>query len=161
MLSKLIATQREIERVIVQVAAAFGCTPEQLRARSKARVFTLPRHLAMYIANAQTGASLPTLGKAFGGRHHTTVLYALERIDQLRETDPEIRKYLMAACSTAPAAVDVVTVHVPVAIDPTLMERKAIGSALQALGEYLTAATEATALLKHLVADLPPQPGPG
>lgn len=147
MLTKLIATQREIERVIVQVAAAFACTPADLRGPSHAHALTLPRHLAMYIANERTGASLPTLGRAFGGRHHTSVLYALRRVDEIRQTDLEIDEYLKRTCSKIPP---------PAGVAPTLTQRETIGRGIQVLGEYLNAATEATALLKQLVAELPP-----
>jgi hypothetical protein len=147
MLTRLIATQREIERVIVQVAAAFGCTPAELRSPSHAHRLTLPRHLAMYIAMERTGASYPTMGKAFGGRHHTGVMYAVKRVDHLRQTDVEIEQYVARACSKIPP---------PAGVAPTFTQRQMIERGLQALSEYLTAATEATSLLRQLVAELPP-----
>jgi hypothetical protein len=146
-LTRLIATQREIERVIVQVAAAFACTPAELRSPSHAHRLTLPRHLAMYIATERTGASYPTMGKAFGGRHHTTVMYAVKRVDHLRQTDAEIEQYVARACSKMPP---------PAAIEPGPIQREVIDRALTALADHLTAGTQMAALLKQLVAELPP-----
>src|SRR5207244_11869497 len=47
------------------------------------------RQIAMYLIKALTGASLPEIGKAFGGKHHSTVIHSVRKIDTLRKRDPE------------------------------------------------------------------------
>jgi chromosomal replication initiator protein len=59
---------------------------QDLKVRSHKRVFVLPRQVAMYIAR-QAGASLQEIGRQFGGRHHTTVLHAINRIEEMRWSD--------------------------------------------------------------------------
>lgn len=51
------------------------------------RAFVLPRQIAMYIARQLTGASLQEIGREFGGRHHTTVLHSIGRIEEMRRSD--------------------------------------------------------------------------
>jgi chromosomal replication initiator protein len=58
----------------------FGLTPDELLSSSRAARVTWPRQLAMYLARELTGESLPTIGRQFGGRDHTTVIHAHRRI---------------------------------------------------------------------------------
>jgi chromosomal replication initiation ATPase DnaA len=58
-----------------------------LKVRSHRQVFAFPRQLAMYIARLITGASLQEIGRQFGGRHHTTVLHSINKIEELRRSD--------------------------------------------------------------------------
>jgi chromosomal replication initiator protein len=44
----------------------------------------------MYLTKELTQASLPEIGRAFGGKHHTTVLHSVRRIDELRQKDPDM-----------------------------------------------------------------------
>ena len=46
----------------------------------------------MYLAKHLTEASLPEIGRQFGGKHHTTVLHSVEKIDQLRKTDKDLNR---------------------------------------------------------------------
>jgi len=52
-----------------------------LTVRTNRRAYVLPRQIAMYIVRQLTGASLEEIGQDFGGRHYTTVLHAINRID--------------------------------------------------------------------------------
>jgi chromosomal replication initiator protein len=58
-----------------------------LKVRSHRRLHALPRQLAMYLVRKFTGASLQEIGRQFGGRHHTTVLHSIYKIEELRESD--------------------------------------------------------------------------
>jgi len=49
--------------------------------------YVLPRQIAMYIARQLTWASLEEIGREFGGRHHTSVLYAVSKIERMRRSD--------------------------------------------------------------------------
>jgi Bacterial dnaA protein helix-turn-helix len=64
----------------------------ELTVRSNRRAYVLPRQLAMYIARQATGASLQEIGREFGGRHHTTVLRSINKIEAMRRTDEALNR---------------------------------------------------------------------
>lgn len=70
-----------IEQIQRLVAAEFGVSVLELV--SKRRSATVPRFVAMYIASRETPLSLPAIGRAFGGRDHTTVENALRRAEDM------------------------------------------------------------------------------
>jgi chromosomal replication initiator protein len=67
----------------------FGLNPGDLTGRDRRAAAAYPRQLAMYLSRQLTDASLPRIGAAFGGRDHTTVLHACQRIATRLTTDPE------------------------------------------------------------------------
>ena len=67
----------------------FGLTHEELLSDGRAHRVAWPRQLAMYLAREHTDASLPAIGRAFGGRNHTTVLHACRRTADRIDTDPD------------------------------------------------------------------------
>jgi chromosomal replication initiator protein len=48
----------------------------------------------MYLVKELTSSSLPEIGRAFGGKHHTTVLHSIHKIDNLRQSDPDLNRLL-------------------------------------------------------------------
>jgi hypothetical protein len=62
----------------------------ELTVRTHRRAYVLPRQLAMYIARQLTGATLEEIGRQFGGRHHTTVLHSINKIERIRRLDEEL-----------------------------------------------------------------------
>ena len=64
----------------------------ELTVRTNRRAYVLPRQIAMYIARQLTGASLEEIGREFGGRHHTTVLYSINSIEAMRRTDEALNR---------------------------------------------------------------------
>ncbi len=78
------------DMVIRAVSTYFGLKPAQLKSRNNSRLIAQPRQIAMYIAKQVTHQSLPQLGKDFGGKHHTTVLHSIRKIENLKNSDPEI-----------------------------------------------------------------------
>jgi len=48
----------------------------------------MPRQVAMYLCKALTNASLPEIGKSFGGKHHSTVIHSIRKVEDLRQRDP-------------------------------------------------------------------------
>ena len=95
---KTILAQQEkrvsIETIQRRVAEHFNLRPTDLKARSNAKAIAFPRQVAMYIAKQLTGASLPELGRAFGGKHHTTVLHSVNKIERLRKQDKDFAQQL-------------------------------------------------------------------
>src|SRR6266487_3690700 len=78
------------EMVIRAVSVYFGLKPDQLKSKNNSRPVVQPRQIGMFVCKKLTGLSLPQIGKAFGGKHHTTVLHSIHRIAELQKTDPEI-----------------------------------------------------------------------
>jgi chromosomal replication initiator protein len=89
-------TLRGHERVVTidsiqrRVAEYYGLRPGELTSRSNARRITLPRQVAMYLTKNLTRHSLPEIGRAFGGKHHSTVIHSIRRIDQEIQQDPDL-----------------------------------------------------------------------
>ncbi len=83
-----------IESIVRKVAERFSLQPSQLKLRSNTRKIAYPRQIAMYLAKELTPASLPEIGRAFGGKHHTTVLHSIQKIDRLRQKDPDLNRML-------------------------------------------------------------------
>jgi len=61
-----------------------------LSSSRRAQAVVRPRHVAMYLAKQLTSRSLPEIGRKFGKRDHTTVMYAIRRIEELRPKDPAL-----------------------------------------------------------------------
>jgi chromosomal replication initiator protein len=78
-----------IAEVQAVVAAHFKLSVEQLTSPSRAGKITWPRQIAIHLARDLTGASLPTIGKAFGGRNHATVLHACKRVSERLKNDQQ------------------------------------------------------------------------
>ncbi|MGC8883944.1 MAG: chromosomal replication initiator protein DnaA [Bryobacteraceae bacterium] len=83
-----------IDAVIRAVAERTGLQPAQLRQKTNAHEISRPRQIAMYLCRELTAASLPEIGRHFGGKHHTTVLHAIRKVEELRRTDPEINRLI-------------------------------------------------------------------
>jgi len=81
-----------IEQVQRKVADFFGVRPSDLKAKNRTKAVAFPRQIAMYLARQLTHASLAEVGRAFGGKDHTTVLHAVDKIRNLLQEDPKLRK---------------------------------------------------------------------
>jgi chromosomal replication initiator protein len=78
------------QMVLRAVASFFALKPAQLKSKNNSRPIAVPRQIAMFICKELTHQSLPQIGRDFGGKHHTTVLHSVRKIDSLRKKDPEI-----------------------------------------------------------------------
>ncbi|MDE0391514.1 MAG: chromosomal replication initiator protein DnaA [Rhodospirillales bacterium] len=85
----LVAKERRItiEEIQRRVAAHYNIKPAELSSSRRAQAVVRPRHVAMYLAKQLTSRSLPEIGRKFGKRDHTTVMYAIRRIEELRPRD--------------------------------------------------------------------------
>src|SRR5258706_2634237 len=81
-----------IDTIQKAVAEKFGIRQIQLKEKSNTRTIVYPRQVAMFLVKELTAASLPEIGRAFGGKHHTTVIHSITRIHQLRQTDPNLNR---------------------------------------------------------------------
>ncbi|MBI3315403.1 MAG: chromosomal replication initiator protein DnaA, partial [Candidatus Omnitrophica bacterium] len=78
----IVETQKKITVDLIQrkVAEYFEIRPSDMSARRRSKNVVYPRHLAMFLSREMTGLSLPEIGEHFGGRDHTTVLHACDKI---------------------------------------------------------------------------------
>lgn len=83
------------DQVVHAVASAFGLTYERLMGRDRTREVALPRQVAMYLLREEGNVSLPQIGDALGGRDHTTVMYACEKVADLIERDDRLRRQII------------------------------------------------------------------
>lgn len=77
----------DIQRI---VAKKFNITQQDMVSKRRTRAIARPRQIAMYLCKALTPRSLPEIGKLFGGRDHTTVIYAIRKIQELINRDPKM-----------------------------------------------------------------------
>lgn len=81
-----------IEQIQKRVGEHFGMRAQDLKVRSNSKTIAFPRQVAMFLVKQLTSASLPEIGKQFGGKHHTTVLHSINKIEALRQVDKELNK---------------------------------------------------------------------
>jgi len=78
--------------VLHAVSRTFGVSEERLLGRERTREVALPRQIAMYLMREEGGVSLPRIGDFIGGRDHSTVMYACDKVNDLMETDDRLRR---------------------------------------------------------------------
>ena len=76
-----------IDDIQKQVAAHFNIRLADMHSARRARSIARPRQVAMYLAKQLTSRSLPEIGRKFGGRDHTTVMHAVRKVEELRDSD--------------------------------------------------------------------------
>ena len=94
-LRNIIATQEKritIDLIQKKVGEQFGLREQDLKVRSNTKAIAFPRQVAMYLVKQLTSASLPEIGRQFGGKHHTTVLHSINKIDSLRRSDKDLNR---------------------------------------------------------------------
>ncbi len=82
---------KDIQKVVSQY---FEIDISEMNSRKRGRSVAFPRQVAMYLSRELTDASLPKIGEAFGGRDHTTVLHAYEKISEAVQQDPELAQVI-------------------------------------------------------------------
>jgi chromosomal replication initiator protein len=76
-----------IDRITKTVASNYKMTVEDLKSKNNSRQIAVPRQVAMYLCKRLTKHSFPEIGREFGGKHHTTVMHSVEKIDALIKED--------------------------------------------------------------------------
>jgi chromosomal replication initiator protein len=76
-----------IERISRLVASQFKLTSEEIKSKNNSRQIAVPRQVAMYLCKRLTKHSFPEIGREFGGKHHTTVMHSVEKIELLIKDD--------------------------------------------------------------------------
>jgi chromosomal replication initiator protein len=83
-----------VESIIKAVAEKFSLQPQQLKQKTNVQQIAYPRQIAMYLCKELTPASLPEIGRHFNGKHHTTVLHSVQKIDKQRQHDADLNRII-------------------------------------------------------------------
>ncbi|MEJ2085055.1 MAG: chromosomal replication initiator protein DnaA, partial [Acidobacteriota bacterium] len=76
--------------IIKSVARHYGLKVTEIKSKNNAKQIAFPRQVAMYLCKRLTELSYPDIGKQFNNKHHSTVMYSVEKIDKLRAEDSEL-----------------------------------------------------------------------
>jgi chromosomal replication initiator protein len=76
-----------MERIARIVASHYNLTVEEIKSKNNSRAVSTPRQVAMYLCKRLTKHSFPEIGREFGGKHHTTVMHSVDKIDSLTKAD--------------------------------------------------------------------------
>ncbi len=92
-----------IDRITKMVANHFDLALEEIKSKNNSRNIAFPRQVAMYLCKRLTQHSFPEIGRAFGGKHHTTVMHSVEKIEKKikaeRDFHKEISEFIDNLCS--------------------------------------------------------------
>jgi chromosomal replication initiator protein len=83
-----------IDDIISRVAKAFNVKPADIKSKKKHKLYALPRQVGMYLARELTEFSYPEIGGAFGGKDHSTVIYATRKIEKKLEQDHSLKNLI-------------------------------------------------------------------
>ncbi|GJM44186.1 MAG: chromosomal replication initiation protein DnaA [Gemmatimonadota bacterium] len=95
-----IVTVEHIQRL---VADHYGIPEEAMKVKKRTSSLAYPRQIAMFLSRELTKLSLSEIGSRFGGRDHTTVMHACDKIGTARDEDPQLRQILQRLTSTLQA----------------------------------------------------------
>jgi chromosomal replication initiator protein len=83
-----------IEIIQKHVADYYNLKMVELKSRNNSKSVAMPRQIAMYLCKSLTHASLPEIGRSFGGKHHSTVIHSIRKIEDLRKRDTDFNKLM-------------------------------------------------------------------
>ena len=92
-----------IAAVRARISQHYGLSAGALRSADRSQEISWPRHLAMYVALRLTGHTDAVIGRAFGGRSHTTVGAAHRKVAECMEADSAFRDFVEALCADCDA----------------------------------------------------------
>ncbi len=88
--------ERAVTIEIIQkfVADYYQLKVAELKSRNNSKSIAMPRQIAMYLCKSLTNASLPEIGKSFGGKHHSTVIHSIRKIEDLRQREGDFNNLI-------------------------------------------------------------------
>lgn len=83
-----------VEVIQKYVADYYHLKPADLKARNNSKSVARPRQIAMYLCKTLTNASLPEIGRSFGGKHHSTVIHSIKMVEKMKAADGDFNTLL-------------------------------------------------------------------
>jgi chromosomal replication initiator protein len=83
-----------IESIQKYVSDYYQLKPSELKSKNNSKSISMPRQIAMYLCKSLTHASLPEIGRSFGGKHHSTVIHSIKKVDELRKRDADFNNLI-------------------------------------------------------------------
>jgi len=83
-----------IEVIQKFIADYYRLKPNDLKQKNNSKSISRPRQIAMYLCKSLTSASLPEIGRSFGGKHHSTVIHSIKMVEQMKEKDRDFNNLL-------------------------------------------------------------------
>jgi chromosomal replication initiator protein len=83
-----------IESIQKYVSDYYQLKVVELKSRNNSKSVAMPRQIAMYLCKSLTHASLPEIGRSFGGKHHSTVIHSIKKVDELRKKDQDFNNLM-------------------------------------------------------------------
>ena len=83
-----------IEIIQKYVADYYNLKLVELKSRNNSKSIAMPRQIAMYLCKSLTHASLPEIGRSFGGKHHSTVIHSIRKVEELRKNDTDFNSLM-------------------------------------------------------------------
>ena len=80
--------------IVKFVARHYGLRVNEIKSKNNSKQIAFPRQVAMYICKQKTELSYPEIGKVFNDKHHSTVMYSVDKIEKLRSSDPDLERTL-------------------------------------------------------------------
>jgi chromosomal replication initiator protein len=88
-----------VEKIQKLICHKYKIKPSQLKSKNNSPKVAFPRQIAMYLSKELTKSSLPEIGRKFGGKHHTTVIHSIRKIEKLRRENSEFNKEINSLIS--------------------------------------------------------------
>jgi len=89
-----------IETIQKFVSEYYQLKVNELKSRNNSKSVAMPRQVAMYLCKSLTHASLPEIGRSFGGKHHSTVIHSIRKVEELRRTDKDFNSLITGFLET-------------------------------------------------------------
>jgi chromosomal replication initiator protein len=83
-----------VDMIQKAVADYYQLKPADLRSRNNSKSVAMPRQIAMFLCKTLTSASLPEIGRSFGGKHHSTVIHSIRKVETLRQKDRDFNRVI-------------------------------------------------------------------
>ena len=83
-----------VDSIMKHISNYYNLPVSRLKSKNNARQVSFPRQVAMYLCKRLTRCSLPEIGRRFGGKHHSTVIHAVQKIERKRKDEPDFHKLM-------------------------------------------------------------------
>ena len=83
-----------IESIQKYISDYYQLKVVELKSRNNSKSVAMPRQIAMYLCKSLTHASLPEIGRSFGGKHHSTVIHSIKKVEEMRKNDADFNNLI-------------------------------------------------------------------